>query len=144
MKNLLLLLTISLFGLAAFAQQDKENVMSAYLRVKEALVKSDSKQTSQASAELLTAVNALKGYEDLKKATANMAAQNDLEKQRNAFAKVSAATWELVKDSKELSTPLFYQYCPMKKTYWISAEEKIRNPYYGSTMLTCGRVSDKK
>lgn len=144
MKKTLLLLIIALVQLAAFAQQDRDHVVNAYLKVKDALVKSDSRSASQASAELLTAVAALKGYEELKKSTTDLAEQKDLEKQRTAFAKVSTATWQMVKDSKEISQSLFYQYCPMKKTNWISAEEKVKNPYYGSQMLTCGKVSEKK
>jgi Cu(I)/Ag(I) efflux system membrane fusion protein len=30
----------------------------------------------------------------------------------------------------------------MKKAYWISAVEEVRNPYYGNAMLTCGNVSE--
>jgi len=31
----------------------------------------------------------------------------------------------------------------MKKEYWISADSTVKNPYYGSQMLTCGTVKDK-
>ena len=37
---------------------------------------------------------------------------------------------------------VYLQYCPMKKAYWMSAEQEIRNPYYGKSMLTCGTVKD--
>jgi hypothetical protein len=30
----------------------------------------------------------------------------------------------------------------MKKSYWLSADEAIKNPYYGNMMLTCGKVSE--
>jgi Protein of unknown function (DUF3347). len=30
----------------------------------------------------------------------------------------------------------------MKKANWLSSEKEIKNPYYGSTMLTCGSVVD--
>ena len=29
-------------------------------------------------------------------------------------------------------------YCPMVRQSWLQKDEKIRNPYYGSTMLECG------
>lgn len=29
----------------------------------------------------------------------------------------------------------------MKKTYWISDEKKIRNPYYGKEMPDCGNIT---
>jgi hypothetical protein len=40
--------------------------------------------------------------------------------------------------------PIYYQYCPMankgKGANWLSMENKIKNPYYGTQMLTCGKV----
>jgi hypothetical protein len=29
-------------------------------------------------------------------------------------------------------------YCPMVQRSWLQKDEQIRNPYYGSSMLTCG------
>ena len=68
----------------------------------------------------------------------------DLEKQRTVFAELSVALWKLVKVTDNIQDNLYYQYCPMKKMYWLSAEAVIKNPYYGSAMLTCGSVTDKK
>jgi hypothetical protein len=30
----------------------------------------------------------------------------------------------------------------MIKTHWLSSEKAIKNPYYGSAMLTCGEVTE--
>jgi Cu(I)/Ag(I) efflux system membrane fusion protein len=27
-----------------------------------------------------------------------------------------------------------------KGAYWLSNEKKVRNPYYGASMLSCGQV----
>jgi len=37
---------------------------------------------------------------------------------------------------------LYEQFCPMYDggTAWLSTKEEIRNPYYGSQMLKCGKV----
>lgn len=41
-------------------------------------------------------------------------------------------------------TPTYYQFCPManggKGANWLSKENEVKNPYYGSEMLTCGKV----
>jgi hypothetical protein len=41
-------------------------------------------------------------------------------------------------------TPIYYQFCPMendgKGAKWISKDETIKNPYYGSQMLSCGKT----
>ncbi len=36
--------------------------------------------------------------------------------------------------------PVYYQYCPMKDSNWLSKEETIKNPYYGAQMLSCGKT----
>jgi hypothetical protein len=37
---------------------------------------------------------------------------------------------------------LYQQFCPMydKGSAWLSMEKEIRNPYYGSKMMACGKV----
>lgn len=49
--------------------------------------------------------------------------------------------YELIKVSKQ-EKPVYYQHCPMankgKGANWLSKENAIKNPYYGSQMLTCG------
>jgi hypothetical protein len=35
---------------------------------------------------------------------------------------------------------LYQDYCPMKKVSWLSETKEIKNPFYGSKMLTCGSV----
>jgi hypothetical protein len=64
----------------------------------------------------------------------------DLEKQRKYFANFSANMIAIAKVVKFTSAPLYEAYCPMKKAGWLSSEKEIRNPYYGSAMLTCGKV----
>jgi hypothetical protein len=37
---------------------------------------------------------------------------------------------------------LYEQFCPMydKGSAWLSSSNEVRNPYYGSKMLKCGKV----
>ena len=41
---------------------------------------------------------------------------------------------------------LYQQYCPMynknKGGYWLSDSQEIKNPLFGSKMLTCGSVKE--
>jgi hypothetical protein len=32
-------------------------------------------------------------------------------------------------------------YCPMARKYWLQRGTAIRNPYYGKSMLECGRIN---
>jgi len=41
---------------------------------------------------------------------------------------------------------VYLQFCPManggKGASWLSKDEEIRNPYFGSRMLKCGRIKE--
>ncbi len=136
-----------------------ETVFDHYFSVKNALVKTDVSTSSAKAAELVKAVKAIERaklstdehtvwIKVMKNVTANaekMAASNEVAKQRETFVLLSNDMYELAKVSKQ-QTPVYYQYCPMynhgKGANWLSKEEAVRNPYYGSQMLTCGSVKE--
>ncbi len=60
--------------------------------------------------------------------------------QRDYFKNFSDNFFILAKAIKLSAQPIYQQYCPMKKAAWLSSEAAIKNPYYGSAMLTCGSV----
>jgi hypothetical protein len=125
--------------------QTTSPILTNYLKLKDALVASDVTKSTQAVAELAKSIDASADFSqksDLKKQVAAMEKTTDLEKQRAAFADVSTTIWEAAKSQKWNNQELFYQYCPMKKTYWLSTESAIKNPYYGSKMLACGSVKE--
>lgn len=153
MKNFILITCSLFFQLSSYAQS---SILQDYLSVKDALVASKN-DLAIAGAEKLSKsiqeldVNALSPDQkklftqqksNLLKISKGIATDSDIEKQRNMFAELSVILWPIVKSAKS-DQPLFYDYCPMKKMYWISADEKIKNPYYGTKMLTCGSISEK-
>lgn len=144
MKHILLFSIF--FGLTLIAHaQNTSPILANYLKLKDALVASDVTKSTQAVAELSKSIEASPEFEqknELKKQVAVMAKTTDLEKQRAAFGDVSTTIWETAKSQKWNNQELFYQYCPMKKTYWLSTESAIKNPYYGSKMLACGSVKE--
>jgi hypothetical protein len=66
----------------------------------------------------------------------------DLETAREAFGTLTDAVIEAGKAAgwKDVSAKLAF--CPMANKSWLQKEEEIRNPYYGSQMLTCGEFKD--
>ena len=68
----------------------------------------------------------------------------DIKAARLAFGDLSDAViavgkaedWKDAPDAK-------VAYCPMVKKSWVQKESEIRNPYYGSSMLTCGSFTKK-
>jgi copper chaperone CopZ len=144
------------------SEQEKQTnqlkaVFDNYFKVKNALVKTDGNTASTKAAALLAAINAvkmdmlstdehfvwMKVLKTIKEDTANIANTKDAKKQRDHFDTLSLNTYALMKVSKQ-ETPTYYQFCPManngKGANWLSKENTIKNPYYGSMMLSCGKV----
>ncbi|MGO1245282.1 MAG: DUF3347 domain-containing protein [Sphingobacterium sp.] len=142
MKNIFLILAILLFGYSASAQ-NTNILLTNYYEVKNALVNSQTQLASEAIINLQKGINSsgdFKQKADLNKAVDKLEKAKDLEKQRAAFNEVSTTLWQILKSTDKVNSLVYYQYCPMKKAYWLSNEKEIKNPYYGSTMLNCGSV----
>ena len=132
-------------------------VFENYFALKDALVKSDGNLASSKAKELLNALNAvnmnalssdehkvwMKVMKDLKFDAEHIAETKDVGHQRDHFITLSDNMYQLLKVSKQ-ETPTYYQHCPManngKGANWLSKESAIKNPYYGSKMLTCGKT----
>ena len=144
MKSIFFIL--SLFLLSRVSSSPADSLLDQYMKVKDALVASDDRKAHEEVVLLLRIIreSPLSKKEDLLKAVQKMEKLADLEKQRTAFAAVSLEMWKLVKQAGNLNRDVYYQYCPMKKVYWLSYEAEIRNPYYGAKMLTCGNIADRK
>lgn len=146
MKNAIVVITVMLFGVSAFAQ-NTVHLLNDYINVKNALVNSDSKVASEAAKKLYQSVKDEGSFdqkEELLQAAEKLSKAGNIEKQRAALNQVSVSLWKLVDSAKKLDQAVYYQYCPMKKAYWLSKEKEIKNPYYGSSMLTCGKVTATK
>ena len=132
-------------------------VFDDYFEVKDALVKSDGKLTSAKAIELVKSLANVKMNElemdvhmvwmkvmkDLKSDASKMSESKDEKSQRANFISLSSNMYSLLKIAK-YDEPIYYQFCPMandgKGANWLSKENEIKNPYYGSTMLSCGKT----
>ncbi len=151
--SLFLFSSLLFTALAAEAQDPLKETYQAYLALKNDLVKD---MVAKASAETFVAkIKAVKtqdltaaqqkvwaGYATkiLKDAEA-ISASKDIEKQRKAFSTLSENMYPVAK-SIASGEAIYYQFCPMKKSYWLSSESAVKNPYYGKSMLTCGSVKE--
>lgn len=132
-------------------------VFDNYFALKDALVNSDGNLASAKAKDLLNALNAvqmnklpneehtvwMKVNKDLVFDTEHMEETKDAGHQRDHFNTLSDNMYQLLKVSKQ-ETPTYYQHCPManngKGANWLSKENEVKNPYYGSKMLTCGKT----
>ena len=134
-----------------------EAIFETYFNLKDALVASDANATSAKAKELTNVLNVVKMQElkidvhtvwmkvmnDLKLDTHKIATTNDIEKQRNSFSTLSENMYQLMQVVKA-ETPIYVQHCPMandgKGANWLSKENNVKNPYYGSKMMSCGKT----
>ena len=146
MKKIFFALAVMLCSYSAFAQNTSD-LLNKYINVKNALVNTNSKEANTAINTFYEAVKSENNFtqkSDLLGATEKLSKASSIEKQRAVFNDVSTIMWKLVKSSDKVNQSVYYQYCPMKKSYWLSYEKDIKNPYYGSSMLTCGKVAETK
>lgn len=132
---------------ASEAPQENNTLVQPYLKIKDGLVASDADATAEAAWEMLDVIEE-GGAEaaDLQAHVRKIADVRDIDEQRTHFDALSESMYELAKSGKLESGTLYYQHCPMafnnKGAYWLSAEEEIRNPYFGDKMLKCGSVKE--
>jgi hypothetical protein len=77
----------------------------------------------------------MSGSESISKTTA-------INQQRAQLNDLSISLFTVLKAFPGEDSPIYYQYCPMKKAYWLSNEKAIKNPYYGKQMLSCGNTKE--
>ncbi len=131
-----------------------EAVLADYFMLKDALVGDDNKKAAQAGTKL---VGSLKAFDkssytkDQQKELTDIIedatehsehiAESAIDHQREHFKILSKDITDMVAITGSKST-LYQQFCPMydKGSAWLSISDEVRNPYYGSSMLKCGKV----
>lgn len=152
--------TIIITATEAESKQDVNQlkvIFDNYFALKDALVKSDGKLASSIAKDLLSNINVvemdklsteehtvwMKVMKDLAFDALHIEETKDSGHQRDHFTSLSKNMYALIKISKQ-ETPIYYQNCPMfndgKGANWLSKESTIKNPYYGSQMLSCGKT----
>jgi hypothetical protein len=131
------------------SQQELSQLLSSYYNIKNALVTGDANSAASNAELFLKTANRLDykvisegNVHILSKDAGKISSTKDLNKQRQYFADLSSNMATVAKSIKLGGQPIYLQYCPMKKAAWLSSEKQIRNPYYGSSMLTCGEVTE--
>ncbi|RYY47112.1 MAG: DUF3347 domain-containing protein [Chitinophagaceae bacterium] len=136
-------------GVDGQTQKQFSQILSSYLNIKNALVTGDANSAASSADLFLRTVNTIDfkvisegNVHILSNDAGKISATKDLKKQREYFANLSSNMAAVAKSFKLSDKPVYVQYCPMKKASWLSSEKQIRNPYYGSSMLTCGEVME--
>ncbi len=140
---------------------EMEQVIDAYLQLKDAFVKDDEQATEKATllmAEKVAAViptklegEGLKAWQNHKaiyeSKLKEMQHIKGLDNKRSYFSHISELMYCTIKSFGLKQGNLFAIFCPMafdgKGAYWISDSKTVQNPYLGSKMPTCGEVKEE-
>lgn len=136
-------------------------VLDAYFNLKNALVEDNDAKAAEASVNLTAAFKGLdksslaadqttKFDEIIESATehAEHISENkgNIVHQREHLALLSKDVKDLV-GIMGTDRTLYADFCPMydnnKGAMWLSASKEIKNPYFGSKMLSCGKVQEE-
>jgi Cu(I)/Ag(I) efflux system membrane fusion protein len=136
-----------------------ESILSAYLRLSDALAADDYKETIQAMKELKKKVDNApeesgekykqlnESVSILKKILSKMKIIKNIDEARTMFEKLSNQTILLEKRyGHTMDKKIHLTFCPMafnsKGVYWLQTKDVVNNPYYGAKMLKCGSIKD--
>ncbi|CAN5395750.1 hypothetical protein BH10BAC1_BH10BAC1_05990 [soil metagenome] len=132
-------------------------VYTAYFGLKDALIMNDGVTASNKAKELFKAIDNvpmdkltadqhtawMKYMTKLSYDAEHIKGVTETDHQREHFSSLSKNMFEVMKVIKP-SYAVYYDHCPMyndgKGGDWISKESPIKNPFYGSQMLTCGKT----
>ncbi|MGE4287827.1 MAG: efflux RND transporter periplasmic adaptor subunit [Salinivirgaceae bacterium] len=150
------------FKLLTIDKQAKEALhplYDSYLKWKDALTTDDFAQAQKSATNMKSVLdkinrslfkgdahNAWMEYQgSLSKSLEHVPHFSNIEQLRKAFQPVSAKLIEITNTFTPLGKTIYVQHCPMaddnKGADWLSIEKEIKNPYFGSSMLTCGEVT---
>jgi hypothetical protein len=133
---------------------DAQKVLADYMALKDALVETDKDEAAKAGNKLNNTLSEfdISGFtseqqKELKdiiadaKEHAEHIGKSEMDHQREHFKTLSKDIMDMVAITGTENT-LYQQFCPMYDggSAWLSMNEEIRNPYYGSKMLKCGKV----
>ena len=132
-------------------------VYTAYFGLKDALIANDGATASNKAKELFKVIDEvpmdklaskqhmvwMKYMTKLSYDAEHIKGVTETDHQREYFSSLSKNMFEVMKVIKP-SYPVYYDHCPMyndgKGGDWVSKESTIKNPFYGSQMLTCGKT----
>lgn len=137
--------------------QSVPSLIDHYLEIKNALVQDDAEGASRAGQKLVQSTSDfdLNSVDESRQTEINELleaikehgeeiSRNEIDNQRKHFEEMAKDFADLLEITGTERT-LYQQYCPMynnnKGGYWLSESKTIKNPLFGSKMLTCGKVT---
>ncbi len=142
-----------------------ENLLNRYYELRDALVAGDTVAANRSASLLMESANGVK-LDELKSIDTDniiiptaqtytggitsesegLLGETNIEDKRRSFQMISAGLFDLTRTIRYDKEKVYLLHCPMAFNNtgadWLSSSTEIKNPYFGSKMLTCGSVKD--
>ncbi len=135
------------------AQPQIDATVKSYVAVQKLLAQDKLEGVSAELVKIRDAAKGLASAEDAKikeqgAAIAKSAAAEPktIKDARDAFKKLSTDVIGLVTiapQTADAAAALYEASCPMAKANWLQTSKDVNNPYYGKSMLDCGKIERK-
>ena len=136
------------FAQDTIQQYQLSKLLAQYYSLSDALVAGNANSASSLAEDFVKTLNGVDykvisegNIKALQKDAGAISESKDIKSQRQHFANFSTNMITLAKAVKLDNKSIYEAYCPMKKASWLTSEKTIKNPYYGSSMLTCGKIN---
>lgn len=146
-KFVFTLVVCSFAGLAwaGTADSEMEKILDQYFKIQAALAQDSTNGIGAAAGEILAIAVAAKTSDqktgqtlaEIRK-TAQQIEGKKLDQARRHFDGLSKPIMQYFKESYSGNKKFYGYSCSMQKKSWLQPDETVRNPYYGSSMLSCG------
>jgi hypothetical protein len=150
---LVFFLVVSTFGYIAAAPPatSVEQLLDQYFVIQKSLASDTTRDVAATATQLAKISRQAAGAEPrartqlltLAEAATKLQAA-DLKSARNGFGELSDKLIAYLQATGAKRNPPYQFFCSMVKKSWLQPDKKTRNPYYGSSMLTCGELVHPK
>lgn len=127
--------------------QHLADIIHAYIGVQEALA-ADASEVAQGAFDNLAKQAEAAEMAEVVGPAKEGASSGNIEAQRLSFQKLSSVIIPIVREhGNPTDLPVRLVHCPMAFDFagadWLQTTEEVRNPYFGTDMLTCGTVKQE-
>lgn len=154
MKKLIFTTIFTVLSVISISAQKNDATITKlfqnYLSIKNALVADNSDGASKAANDFIKSAGMVDykvlsegNLNVLRKDASQIADSRSIDSQREVFGHLSQNMIALSKNFKLADQSVFVQYCPMADASWLSTDKVVKNPFYGSSMLSCGSVKSE-
>jgi protein SCO1/2 len=120
---------------------DFKAILAAYLDVQQSLSADSLAAVGPSARSIASRLPRVDSAEAILSPAIVLERSSDLASARTAFGRLGDALLVSIKASNmPLTDGVQVAYCPMAKKYWLQKGAEVRNPFYGQSMLDCGRI----